>query len=258
MLAKYILFFFQRDFSLTNPISSLFFFFFFCNLFQTPSVESDSNFISTDQMSIVKKEFGKHHLHCSCCFLILRRESVWDVFVRSRFVNFHDLSCSTGRVKSSLHCSAMRIAWLPLLFFFLLLLLLLRLLLLLLYTTCRSVRRSSLHLARSQYPLRDDWVVSLHLDSCIYGRFEDGSSTFGCLVPSVCLQFQHFGQKRGPYNQISLPDELENAPPCPCSSPLNPRDRFFFLSFFLQVWWHGRFGKEEREREKEMCVWISF
>lgn len=26
---------------------------------QTPSVESDSNFISTDQMSIVKKEFGK-------------------------------------------------------------------------------------------------------------------------------------------------------------------------------------------------------
>ena len=27
---------------------------------QTPSVEGDSNFISADQMSIVKKEFGKN------------------------------------------------------------------------------------------------------------------------------------------------------------------------------------------------------
>lgn len=34
--------------------------FFFLLFLQTPSVESDSNFISSDQMSIVKKEFGEH------------------------------------------------------------------------------------------------------------------------------------------------------------------------------------------------------
>ena len=36
-----------------------FFFASFLFILQTPSVESDSNFISNDQMSIVKKEFGK-------------------------------------------------------------------------------------------------------------------------------------------------------------------------------------------------------
>lgn len=63
---------------------------FFLPFLQTPSVESDSNFISSDQMSIVKKEFGEHTYTVFYVYIYIYMFERRDFSCLSRFVNFHD------------------------------------------------------------------------------------------------------------------------------------------------------------------------